>query len=150
VTDLNTVTPADNCPAQTAKYSSTVSNGQLRVLKTQAKEASTCGLTDGTTLTFAVDSLKVNPGECIVYRVVATNEGNAAVSSVVLNDAVPAYTSYAATQFTTQCSATGVTGSPTAPSLATTGSPVTALSCGTVSLNPAGTITMYYKVMVQN
>jgi uncharacterized repeat protein (TIGR01451 family) len=148
VTDLNTVTPAENCPAQTAKYSTTVSNGQLRVLKSQVKDVA-CTATAIDPTTFGVAALLVNPGECIVYKVVATNEGNAAVSNVVLNDAVPAYTSYAATQLTTQCSATGVTGTPAAPSLVTSGTPI-ALTCGTVTLNPAGTITLFYKVKVQN
>ncbi len=155
VTDLGTVA-GQTCPPTTAKISTTVTNGQLSVMKTQVKSAGTGtapSLTcDGTVTTgFDVASVTAKPGDCIIYKVVASNKGNAPVNKVTLNDTVPAYTVYNATQPATQCSVTGASGG--TPGFLVTGTPLTYVSCGNetngVTLAPLGTITMFYAVQVQ-
>ena len=157
VTDLDTATPTQTCPAQTGKYSDTVTNGQLSVLKTQAQvsgsgtsPAITCN--GASMVSFAAANLSVKPGDCIVYQVVATNTGNSPVTSVVLSDAMPAYTVYNATQPVVQCAATGNTGAPLF-SQTGSGAATTAVACSNtttgVTLAPLGTLTLYYAVQVQ-
>jgi len=36
--------------------------------------------------------VSAKPGECVKYRIVATNEGNATVTNVVISDNTPSYT----------------------------------------------------------
>lgn len=67
----------------------TVNDGQIRLVKEQALDA-TC---DGTADTsFTQNNLSAKPGTCVVYRITATNEGNVPVTTVKINDNVPTYT----------------------------------------------------------
>jgi len=68
----------------------TVNAGQIRLYKTQALDAACDGTPDGA---FANSALSAKPGACIVYRIVAANEGSQPATSVVLSDATPAFTS---------------------------------------------------------
>jgi uncharacterized repeat protein (TIGR01451 family) len=147
-TDTTTVTatftgPA-SCGAPSATDISTVITGQIRVLKTQAADVTCDGVADGA---FAAAPLSLKPGQCIVYKVVATNEGTAPVTNIAINDAVPAYTSLSATQPTaaTQCTSTGVSG--TALVYAQT---ATAVSCGSAAntVAPSGTATLTFAVKI--
>lgn len=151
VTDAND-TVAARCPTQTGTYTSTVVSGQLHITKTQAKDASCLG----TVSVFSADALSIKPTECIVYKVVASNDGKAAVTNVVLKDAVPAYTTYTASpgvQPAVHCEV--VNGSGTA-SFSPPVAPSTALSCQDaasptgLTLNAGGSLTMYFSVQVQN
>jgi uncharacterized repeat protein (TIGR01451 family) len=90
-----TFTGPSSCGAPSATDISTVITGQIRVLKTQAADVTCDGVADGA---FAAAPLSLKPGQCIVYKVVATNEGTAPVTNIAINDAVPAYTSLSATQ----------------------------------------------------
>ena len=152
VTDLNSAptTAAPLCPPTSARYAVTVTNGQLSGQKSQALSPfptytppNTCNGTAA--VTFAAESLSTRPGDCIIYKVVATNTGNAPVNNVVLSDAIPAYTLYNATQPATQCADS----SGGAPTFAPVGSPVTSISCSGVTVPPLGTLTLYYAVQVQ-
>jgi uncharacterized repeat protein (TIGR01451 family) len=160
VTDLNAnpTAAAPACPATTGRYAVTVTNGQLTVQKSHLKvvgvgtaPAIAC---DGTVVTgFGVLSQSGRPGDCIVYRIVATNNGSAPVTNVVLNDAVPPFTLYNATQPAQQCAATGNIGT---AAMATVGSgaATTTLSCAAagangLTLNPLGTLTLIFAVQVQ-
>ena len=161
VKDLNS-NSATACPNAVGTYSDTVTNGQLSVQKTQVLSAGSgttgsLACSGAVSTGFAVTSLKANPGDCIVYQVVATNQGNAPVTNVTLSDAVPAYTVYNATTGTpqpaTQCVATGNSGTPTLTQTGT-GAATTSVSCGLtggtgVTLSPLGTMTLYYAVQVQ-
>jgi trimeric autotransporter adhesin len=69
---------------------STVTDGQIRLVKTQALDADCSGAEDGAG--FSSNTISAKPGACVIYRIVATNEGNAPVTNVVINDAVPAFT----------------------------------------------------------
>jgi uncharacterized repeat protein (TIGR01451 family) len=147
-TDTTTVTAtftgAASCGAPSATDISTVITGQIRVLKTQAADATCDGVADGA---FDAAPLSLKPGQCIVYKVVATNEGTAPVTNIAINDAVPAYTSLSATQpaAASRCTSTGVSG--TALVYAQT---ATAVSCGSAAntVAPSGTATLTFAVKI--
>jgi uncharacterized repeat protein (TIGR01451 family) len=139
---------APNCGSPSATDVSTVVTGQLRVMKTQALNAAVAGVCPvvGGGLVYNTALLQnVRPGDCVVYQVVATNEGTAAVTGVTLSDAVPSYTTYAgATQPAAQCIAgAGVTGSPVYAATATS------VSCGVAtSVPPGATLQLNFSVQV--
>jgi len=72
----------------------TVLAGQIRLTKTQVIDAS-CGATAPTS-GYVDTALTAKPGECIWYRIIAENYGDAEVSAVVINDSTPTYTTYKA------------------------------------------------------
>ncbi|QOF77551.1 beta strand repeat-containing protein [Variovorax sp. 38R] len=158
-TDTATVTVTfpsgvGSCGTPTATDVSTVISGQVRVVKTQAADAN-CDASEAATpaaitANFSTALLTMKPGQCVLYRIVATNEGVAPISNLKINDAVPAYTSLTgATQpaAATQCSSTGLTG--TAVAYAGT-APATTVSCGSAAntLAPGGTATLIFAVKI--
>lgn len=68
----------------------TVTEGQVRLVKDQYLANCTTGVAVAGTYTQTTVSAK--PGECVRYRIVATNEGNATVTNVVISDNTPSYT----------------------------------------------------------
>jgi len=66
----------------------TVTEGQVRLVKDQAL----VDCTTGTSATYTQNTVSAKPGECVKYRIVATNEGNATVTNVVISDNTPSYT----------------------------------------------------------
>jgi uncharacterized repeat protein (TIGR01451 family) len=137
---------ATSCGTPSATDVTTVITGQMRLVKTQALDTN-C---DGTEVPSSSAPLVAKPGECIVYRVVATNEGAAPVTNMSINDAVPAYTSFTgATQppAANQCTSAGVTGTALAYS-----STATTVACGSASntVAPGGTATLLFSVKVNN
>lgn len=68
----------------------TVTEGQVRLVKDQYLANCTTGAAVSGTYTQMTVSAK--PGECVKYRIVATNEGNATVTNVVISDNTPSYT----------------------------------------------------------
>lgn len=68
----------------------TVTEGQVRLVKDQYLANCTTGAAVSGTYTQAAVSAK--PGQCVKYRIVATNEGNATVTNVVISDNTPSYT----------------------------------------------------------
>lgn len=66
----------------------TVTEGQVRLVKDQAL----VDCTTGTGVTYTQNTVSAKPGECVKYRIVATNEGNATVTNVVISDNTPSYT----------------------------------------------------------
>ena len=93
----------------------TVTSGQIRLVKTQSADLDCSGASDSGTYGQGVIAAK--PGECIVYRIVATNEGNATVSSVVITDATPAFTKIS----TVATNLPAVPGNITSPAVGATG-----------------------------
>ena len=65
-----------------------VTAGQVRLVKDQAK----VDCTAGTVATYTQTTVSAKPGECVRYRITATNEGNATVTDVVISDNTPSYT----------------------------------------------------------
>ncbi|MCJ8147371.1 hypothetical protein MKI79_10795 [Acinetobacter sp. A3.8] len=94
-----TITPTGtlgglNAPATVQVVDRTVVNiGQLRLEKSQALDVN-C---DGLETTFTKGTLQAEPGQCIKYHIVATNDGNQQVTNVVMSDPVPAYTTVSTT-----------------------------------------------------
>ncbi|WP_447774956.1 hypothetical protein [Variovorax boronicumulans] len=70
---------APNCGTPSATDITAVITGQIRVLKTQATDATCDGVEDEL---FSAKSLQLKPGQCIVYKVVATNEGAVPVAAL--------------------------------------------------------------------
>jgi uncharacterized repeat protein (TIGR01451 family) len=96
---LITVTsPADGNAADNSNTdTTTVRFGQVRLDKTQALDKNCDGdALDADEVAFTVVGLSAKPGECIIYRIVATNEGSQPVTNVVINDATPTYTTISA------------------------------------------------------
>ena len=82
-----------------AKDTSTVILGQVRLNKTVALDINCDGIADDVLSFATVQTDKVEPGQCAVWKIVAKNEGDAVVKNVIVNDTVPAYTSFLANSF---------------------------------------------------
>jgi uncharacterized repeat protein (TIGR01451 family) len=150
-TDVVTISAAGGCggsatTSSTATDTTTVIVGQVRVLKTQAIDHN-C---DGTPslpagdprlvgASFTPDPMQAHPGECLLYRVTATNEGLGNVVELSLADTLPSYTNFSAGPTCTEGS-----GSYTAPTFRCAG--VTPQ----IQLAPAESATMQFRVQVQN
>ena len=67
----------------------TVTNGQVRLVKEQSLANCSSGVATGV---YTQNTVSAKPGECVKYKITATNEGNADVTNVVISDATPAYT----------------------------------------------------------
>jgi uncharacterized repeat protein (TIGR01451 family) len=81
-----------NVPAPAAVFNTdttSVIGGQVRLFKYQALDANCDGTEEGG---FVQTSLSAKPGACIIYRIVATNQGVSTATNVVINDATPTYT----------------------------------------------------------
>lgn len=78
--------------SNTATDTTTVVTGQVRLLKTQALNADCTAGTTPVAADFKADMLTAKPGQCIIYKVVATNEGLGDVTGLRLLDSLPAYT----------------------------------------------------------
>ena len=94
-----TATNTDGTPRSEAKDTSTVILGQVRLDKTVAIDADCNGEADDTNSFAAIQTTKVEPGQCATWKIVAKNEGDAIVKNVIVNDTVPAYTTYLANSF---------------------------------------------------
>ncbi|CAA6824140.1 MAG: Unknown protein [uncultured Thiotrichaceae bacterium] len=98
--EVNTTTITATDPTDTggqvrsnATDTSNVILGQVRLTKTVARQTD-CTDT-GTIGAFAeIQSAKVAPGECVVWEIVAKNEGDAKVMNVIVNDSIPEFTSF--------------------------------------------------------
>lgn len=84
-TSNDTVAPLENTDL------TTVNDGQVRLVKKQALDATCDGTADSA---YTMNTIQAKPGECVVYQITATNEGNVTVTDVVINDSTPAYTTH--------------------------------------------------------
>ena len=95
------------CPAVSVTDVSTVSLGTVRAVKTQALDANCDGTPD---TAFGALVISAKPGQCVVYRVIATNEGTSAVTNLSINDGVPIFTTLSPVQPAAPCvPSTGIT-----------------------------------------
>jgi len=152
-TDTGTVTVTFNdtlCGTPSATDISTVITGQVRVVKTQAEDKDCDGQVDAG-LSFSADPLKLMPGQCVIYQVVATNEGSASVTNLMISDTPPAYTSLADTQPPSgqKCLSTGVN-PPLDESAAYYKATAAGVSCGSTSnkVDPMGSATLRFSVQI--
>ena len=87
------VSGASAPPAAVATDGTTVIAGQVRLEKMQALDADCDGVPD---TAYGKSDVAAPPGACVRYRIVATNDGVANVTSVIVSDATPANTAYSA------------------------------------------------------
>lgn len=87
-----TATDTDDTPREIAEDTSTVILGQVRLEKTVALDEGCNGTLESGFLPIQTDQVK--PGDCAVWEIVATNEGDALVKNVVVSDSIPTYTTY--------------------------------------------------------
>lgn len=80
-------------PVTTATDDSTVVNGQLSIIKTQASAFVAPPAADGA---FSASPITTGalPGKMIRYQIVVSNNGTAPATNIVINDSTPAYTTY--------------------------------------------------------
>lgn len=101
-TSTITVTPTGNnggnsdaAPAAlSVTDKTTVTTSVLRLEKFQALDDDCAG--SNPVGAFTKNSIDAKPGACVVYRIVATNEGSLPLTNVLINDSVPAYTTLVA------------------------------------------------------
>ena len=137
--------------AASAQDTSQVIAGQVRMEKTQALDAACDGTPDAA---YNSAPLSAAPGVCIRYQIVATNDGTAPITSLVVSDSTPANTVY---DDGSRNSAQGTCGTgPADAAAATTQGTITAPACnstGTVqatvgTLNPSQSVTITFGVMI--
>ena len=90
--DLSTinVTETTGTPLTSAQDQTTVISGQVRLDKRAAIDTDCNGTPE--TGFLATQTTQVEPGQCVVWRLTATNEGTATIKNVVISDAAPAFT----------------------------------------------------------
>ncbi|MDO9178871.1 MAG: hypothetical protein Q7U16_11260 [Agitococcus sp.] len=139
-------------PSATNTDTTNVIGGQIRLDKEQALDAACDGNNDAA---FSNANINALPGACIMYRIVATNEGVSPVTNVVINDTTPSFTTLfnklAGTPVTVLTATTpAIVGSgttntiPTSPVDGATGAFV--VNVGTLSGNQTGTFTFSVKI----
>ncbi|TEU25583.1 beta strand repeat-containing protein [Alkanindiges illinoisensis] len=96
----------------------TINNGQIRLLKEQALDANCDGTEDSGLASYTQGTISAKPGTCVIYRITATNDGSVPVTTLVINDATPAFTTLAAAPTPSN---DGTTGTVTAPAAGATG-----------------------------
>ena len=132
-----------------------VIGGQIRLDKDQALDANcdgdfgdaAAGLFRADSAGYATSNLSALPGECIMYRIVATNEGVSAVTGITINDATPAFT-----KLSVAPAPAITTANTTLPAPATTGistnAQTGALGATVSELNGAQTATFTFSVKI--
>jgi trimeric autotransporter adhesin len=92
-TDTTTITAAYNGGASTTSATdiTTVISGVLTLAKEQALDAACDGTPD---TAYGNGTITAKPGQCVRYRITATNNGTANVTNVVVSDSTPANTVY--------------------------------------------------------
>lgn len=147
-----TVTDPNNpgCGTTTVTDTTTVvATGQVQVQKYQAYTTGACAAWVEPSAQAVVS---VKPGDCLMFKIVVSNQGSNNASNVSISDAIPAYTTWAATQpaAAQACASTGAS-SVALTSVASGAAAGTTFKCGTeASLPPGGTLTIRYAVQVNN
>ena len=92
-TDTTTIIAAYNGGASTTTATdiTTVIAGVLNLVKEQALDAACDGTPD---TAYGNGTISAKPGQCVRYRITATNVGTANVTNVVVSDSTPANTVY--------------------------------------------------------
>jgi len=92
VTDNGGTTNTDTGVTATAQDQSQVVAGQVRVTKTVAVDTDCNNVADSS---FAeTQTVQVEPGQCVIWQIVAENQGTADALKVVVTDAVPSFTTF--------------------------------------------------------
>lgn len=109
-----------SAPAPTvAVDSTTVIAGNLTLVKEQALATSTAGVC-GTPGVYGIGTLSAKPGDCVFYRITATNVGSVDATSVVVSDVTPTFTTIN-TPATMQIAAAAATAATATPAISGVG-----------------------------
>ena len=117
-----------------------VIGGQIRLTKSQALDAACDGTPDAA---YTTANMSAKPNQCIVYQIVAENQGVSPVTSVLVNDATPTYTKLDSTNLTPNVTVGSIT---TVPANGATG----ALQANVGTLNGGQSATMTFEVRIDN
>lgn len=96
--DTLTLTATNNRlggPGSTVSYQTDVVNTQVRLTKTVAVDPECDGIVADADFS-TVQATQVAPGQCVVWRLVAENQGDVDARNVTITDAVPAFTTFEA------------------------------------------------------
>jgi trimeric autotransporter adhesin len=124
--------------AASASDATTVIAGNLALLKEQALDANCDGIAD-TAFSAATVAAGAVPGACVRYRITVTNNGTVDVTTVIVSDAMPAFTTYHAT-----VAAATSQGTVTAPAAGATGT----VSAAAGTLAPAASVVITFGVRI--
>ncbi|MCX7256443.1 MAG: hypothetical protein NTZ64_06810 [Polaromonas sp.] len=128
-------------PAATvAVDSTTVIAGNLTLVKEQALAASTAGVCAAPG-TYGIGTLSAKPGDCVYYRITATNVGSADATLVVVSDVTPTFTTINTTA-TMKIGAAAATAATATPAVGATG----AISANIGTLLPAQAAVVIFSV----
>lgn len=92
VTVTNPVDPAN--PTQVAEGITTIVPDQVRLVKMVAIDGNCDGIADDSNTFMEAQTAQVEPGQCVTWRIQATNAGTTEVTGVSITDNVPAFTTY--------------------------------------------------------
>jgi trimeric autotransporter adhesin len=121
-----------------ANDATTVIAGNLALLKEQALDANCDGVAD-TAFSSATVSAGAVPGACVRFRITVTNNGTVDVTTVIVSDAMPAFTTYHAT-----APAATSQGTVTAPTAGATGT----VSAAAGTLAPSASVVITFGVRI--
>ena len=71
----------------------TVNDGQVRLIKEQGEDLDCNGVLDSGKA-FTTSTISAKPGQCVIYRITANNEGNVPVTKVTISDSTPSFTTF--------------------------------------------------------
>jgi uncharacterized repeat protein (TIGR01451 family) len=137
---ISGVSGETNLSDNSANDVSTVIEGDVTLQKKQGIDADCNGVVDGSFTTAQITN--VLPGSCVVYEIIATNTGSAAVTTLVINDTTPSFTTYF--DCSSSCSASATSGAVSNPINGSTG--VVSVNVG--GLSPTSTSTLTFTVKI--
>jgi uncharacterized repeat protein (TIGR01451 family) len=127
-------------PAPTVSVdSTTVITGNLTLVKEQA--LATCGSAIPVPGPWGVGTLSAKPGDCVTYRITATNVGSVGATLVTVSDSTPTFTTIN-TAATMKIGAAAATAATTTPSTGGVG----AISANIGTLLPAQAAVVIFSV----
>ena len=150
-TDITTGATDSNTADNDVNDSVEVISGDLTLNKFQGVDAACDGdLADAEDTAFTQGNITADPGQCIVYRIVAANTGTEDATNVIITDATPSFTT-SETSCATSCVATAVINGSTSVSVTAPADEAT----GALTTDPAGvtltagdTLTLTFTVQI--
>lgn len=118
----------------------TISTGDISLDKTQAVDNDCDGTADGA---FTDATVQAEPGECVIYRLAASNTGSITVANAETNDPLPQYTAY--TTCGGSCAASADQGG-TVTSTLNDGDTTGTVTAEWASIGPSQTVTLQFAV----
>ena len=141
-----TFAPANGgtCAPASNTDTSTVVTGLMRGEKTQALNAKCDGTPD---TAFTAAQITARPGQCVIYQVLATNQGTSPVTNMSISDVAPGYTHLAgATQLAPAAACVSAAGTAAGSTFVATGD---AVKCGpAATVPPGGTLMLTFAVKI--